>query len=111
MPVDEKSHSFHEGHDPPRQFGGDSPRARSASEWRDFWRERGERELTKVLDRTWPPTARGDATRIATLLGSRAPADALAAELGRMRSERGAPSNDAEDAQAAAAIAGWFARV
>src|SRR5205085_492974 len=75
----------------------------------EFRRERGERELAELLVRTWPPTADGDATRIATLLGSRAPGDALAAELGRMRSERGAPANDGEDAEAAAAIAGWFA--
>jgi hypothetical protein len=110
MPVNEKSHSFHEGHDPSRQFTGDSPRVRSASEWRAFWRERGERELTDLLAEAWPPTRNGDATRIATLLGSRASACALAAELGRMREERGAAPSEDEDASAATSIAAWFAR-
>jgi hypothetical protein len=81
---------------------------RSANEWREFWRDRGERELTALLAQTWPPARDGDATRIATLLGSRAPADALSAELGRMRDGRAAP-NDDEDAAAADTILAWFA--
>jgi hypothetical protein len=107
--VEERSHVRHEGHGPSRRFDGDSPRTRNANEWRAFWRERGERELAALLDETWPPARAGDATRIATLLGSRAPAGALAAELGRMRSERDDGQNRAEDEAAAAAIANWFA--
>ena len=42
--------------------------ARSANEWREFWRTRGERELAGLLDEYEPC-----ATRVATLLGSRAP--------------------------------------
>jgi hypothetical protein len=80
---------------------------RRANEWRDFWRERGERELTSLLAETWPPARDGDATRIATLLGSRAPAEALTSELGRMREGRAAP-DEAEDAAAAARIRAWF---
>jgi hypothetical protein len=80
---------------------------RSATEWREFWRDRGERELTDLLARTWPPARDGDATRVATLLGSRAPADALQAELGRMRYGR-APGNDDEDAAASTRILAWF---
>jgi hypothetical protein len=82
---------------------------RSANEWREFWRDSGERELTGLLAETWPPAADGDATRIATLLGSRAPRGALAGELGRMRAERGAPANEGEDEAAAARIDAWFA--
>jgi len=52
---------------------------RSANEWRDFWRDRGERELALLLGELAPHT-----TRVATLLGSRAPRSALAAELGRI---------------------------
>ena len=37
---------------------------RSASEWREFWRDRGERELAALLEELEP-----HATRIATLLG------------------------------------------
>ncbi|HEY3543943.1 MAG TPA: hypothetical protein VGK79_15510 [Gaiellaceae bacterium] len=71
-------------------------RTRSAAEWRDFWAERGERELAELLGDLAP-----HATRIATLLGSRAPQHALAAELGRIR--------DAEpDHRLAARIHTWF---
>jgi hypothetical protein len=87
----------------------DSRVTRSAGEWRDFWRERGERELTDLLAETWPPARDGDATRVATLLGSRAPADAVAAELGRMREGRAAP-DEAEDEAAAQKIIAWFER-
>ena len=80
---------------------------RNATEWREFWRDRGERELAAVLGAAWPPARDRDATRIATLLGSRAPAEALTHELGRMRQGR-APANDAEDAAAADRIVAWF---
>jgi hypothetical protein len=88
---------------------------RSASEWRAFWRDRGERELALLLRDEWgglgeAPLAdyRAQGTRVATLLGSRAPERALAAELRRMRAEAGAGADDARDAAAAATIAGWF---
>ena len=55
-------------------------RTRTASEWREFWATRGERELAALLGELAP-----HATRVATLLGSRAPRSALAAELGRIR--------------------------
>jgi hypothetical protein len=80
---------------------------RRAAEWREFWRECGERELAGLLAAAWPPARDGDATRVATLLGSRAPAEALARELARMRQGR-APANDAEDAAAADRIVAWF---
>jgi hypothetical protein len=63
----------------------------------------------------WPPLAAADAEaraaglfRIAALLGSRASANALARELGRIRAqlrERPAPL---EDARAAHAIVAWL---
>jgi hypothetical protein len=80
---------------------------RTAAQWREFWRDRGEQELTALLRETWPPARDGDATRIATLLGSRAPADALRAELVRMRQGR-AERDTAEDAAAAGRIVAWF---
>jgi hypothetical protein len=80
---------------------------RTAAEWREFWRDRGERELTDLLVQTWAPARDGDATRVATLLGSRAPAAAVTAELGRMRQGRAAPDG-AEDAAAARTIVSWF---
>jgi hypothetical protein len=80
---------------------------RSATEWREFWRDRGERELAGLLAAAWPPARDADATRIATLLGSRASAEALTRELGRMRQGR-TPANDAGDAAAAARILAWF---
>ena len=86
------------------------PRVRSANEWREFWRDCGERELADLLARTWPAARDGDATRIATLLGSRASADALTSELRRMRAGRVAP-DDADDAAAAARIISWFESV
>jgi hypothetical protein len=72
-------------------------RTRSASEWREFWATRGERELTGLLGDLAP-----HATRIATLLGSRAPKHALAAELGRIR-------NGPPDDELAHRIHDWFA--
>jgi hypothetical protein len=71
-------------------------RTRSATEWREFWATRGERELTELLGGLSP-----HATRVATLLGSRAPRSALAAELGRIT---GGPPDDA----LAARIYDWF---
>jgi len=73
-------------------------RTRSASEWRDFWATRGERELAALLGDLAP-----HATRVATLLGSRAPRAALAAELGRIK---GAPP----DHELAERIGDWFDR-
>jgi hypothetical protein len=70
--------------------------ARSAGEWRDFWAERGERELAALLGDLAP-----HATRVATLLGSRAPRSALAAELGRI--QHGPP-----DDELASRIYDWF---
>jgi len=70
---------------------------RSATEWRDFWRERGERELAELLGDDLAPHA----TRVATLLGSRAPRAALAAELGRIN---GGPPDD----ELATRIYDWF---
>jgi len=71
-------------------------RTRSAAEWRDFWAERGERELADLLGDLAPY-----ATRVATLLGSRAPQPALAAELGRIK-------NAEPDDDLAARIHTWF---
>ena len=70
--------------------------ARTATEWRDFWRDRGERELAQLLGDLSP-----HATRVATLLGSRAPRSALAAELGRIA---GGPPDEA----LAQRIHDWF---
>jgi hypothetical protein len=91
-------------------------RPRSANEWRAFWRDGGETELRRVLRETWPPAAEADeehcawlATRVATLLGSNAPARALAAELGRIREhELGAGQDAAEDAATAERLHAWF---
>ena len=70
---------------------------RTATEWREFWAERGERELAALLGDLAPHT-----TRVATLLGSRAPRSALAAELGRIRGTE-------PDGELAARIDEWFA--
>ena len=91
-------------------------RPRSANEWRDFWRDGGELELRGVLREAWPPLAGAEeatcawlATRIATLLGSRAPRRALAAELGRIRvHELALDPDEGADAAAAARIQRWF---
>ena len=90
-------------------------RPRSASDWRQWWAAGGEQELRGVLRDAWPPLAAADddtcahlATRLATLLGSRAPLKAIAAELGRMRSELGAHAAPAEDAAAAHRVQAWF---
>jgi hypothetical protein len=79
-------------------------RPRSANEWRDFWRDGGERELHAQLDEFAPYSV-----RIATLLGSNAPLRALVAELGRTREhELAAPPDPARDAAVAARIYSWF---
>ena len=72
-------------------------------------------ELAAVVSAAWPPLDRasGDAGetclfRIASLLGSRASAKALADELGRIRHELGQQAQPFEDARAAHAVAAWF---
>ena len=80
-------------------------RPRSASEWRDFWRDGGARELRGLLDEFAPHSV-----RIATLLGSNAPRRALAAELARIRAhELDGASDPQRDAELAARIDAWFA--
>jgi len=71
-------------------------KTRTANEWRDFWATKGERELAELLGGLAP-----HATRIATLLGSRAPQSALAAELGRI-------TNGPADDDLAERIHDWF---
>jgi hypothetical protein len=90
-------------------------RPRSASDWRGWWAESGERELRVVFAEAWPPLGMIDeetrghyATRLATLLGSRAPLRALTAELGRMRAELELPPDAAEDEAAAERVQAWF---
>ena len=79
-------------------------RPRSANEWRDFWRDGGERELAAQLDEFEPYS-----TRIATLLGSAAPLRAVAAELGRIREHELKQAPDpARDAEVAERIHSWF---
>lgn len=90
-------------------------RPRSATDWRSWWAAGGEDGLRAVLREAWPPVAAADdatcahlATRLSTLLGSRAPLRAVAAELGRMRAGIGAAPNAAEDERAAAIVQEWF---
>jgi len=79
-------------------------RPRSANEWRDFWRDGGERELHAQLEEFAPYSV-----RIATLLGSNAPERALVAELGRIRDHELSGARDPErDAEIAARIYAWF---
>jgi hypothetical protein len=79
-------------------------RPRSASEWRDFWRDGGERELAGLLDEFEPYSV-----RVATLLGSGAPLRALVAELGRIRRhELAAPDDPERDAEVAGVVHDWF---
>jgi hypothetical protein len=73
-------------------------RTRSANEWREFWATHGERELAALLGELAP-----HATRVATLLGSRAPRAALAAELGRIKGTE-------PDHELAQRIGDWFDR-
>ena len=79
-------------------------RPRAANEWRDFWRDGGERALAARLDELEPYSV-----RIATLLGSNAPLKALVAELARIREhELHAPPDAARDEVLAERIYGWF---
>ena len=79
-------------------------RPRSANEWRDFWRDGGERELNSQLEEFAPFSV-----RIATLLGSNAPERALVAELGRIReNELQTPRDPERDAEVAARVYAWF---
>ena len=79
-------------------------RPRSANEWRDFWRDGGERELAARLDEL-----ASFSVRIATLLGSGAPERAVVAELGRIRThELRAPADPLRDAELARRIRSWF---
>jgi hypothetical protein len=79
-------------------------RPRSANEWRDFWRDGGERELAARLDELAPFSV-----RIATLLGSGAPERAVVAELGRIRThELRAPADPLRDTELARRIRSWF---
>jgi hypothetical protein len=88
-----------------------------APEWREFWNSRGMVELRALLASSWPPLAGAPAAareacafRVASLLGSRARADAIADELGRIRrDELDVEPQRAEDDQAAARVADWFA--
>jgi hypothetical protein len=79
-------------------------RPRGANEWRDFWRDGGERALAAQLDELEPYSV-----RIATLLGSNAPKKALVAELGRIRAhELRAPADSARDDELATRVYDWF---
>ena len=81
-------------------------RPRSANEWRDFWRDGGERELHAQLGEFAPYSV-----RIATLLGSNAPERALVAELGRIREhELNAASDPQRDAEVGSRVYAWFER-
>jgi hypothetical protein len=79
-------------------------RPRGANEWRDFWRDGGERELNAQLDEFAPYSV-----RIATLLGSNAPLRAVVAELGRIRKHDLRTSPDPRrDEEIAARVHTWF---
>ena len=79
-------------------------RPRGASEWRDFWRNGGERELHGRLEEFAPYSV-----RIATLLGSNAPERAIVAELGRIREHELKAERDPErDSELAARVHTWF---
>ena len=82
-------------------------RPRGANEWRDFWRDGGERELHAQLEEFAPYSV-----RIATLLGSNAPERALVAELGRIREHELKAAQDPErDVEVASRIRKWFEAV
>jgi hypothetical protein len=90
-------------------------RPRSATDWRSWWAAGGEQGLRAVLQEAWSPLAAADdptcahmATRLSTLLGSRAPLRAVSAELGRMRADLGAAPDAAEDERVAAIVREWF---
>jgi hypothetical protein len=98
------------------RFLAEETAAISAREWREFWRQRGMRELQLVLWASWDPiggTPPGEydayAFRIASLLGSRASREALVQELGRIRCEMlGDDADPQGDAYAAEKIGDWF---
>jgi hypothetical protein len=88
---------------------------KGAVEWREFWRERGMRELALELEERWPPLREASpvereacAFRVASLLGSRAPRAALAEEFGRVRRGFELPGSADEDERSAGAITSWF---
>jgi hypothetical protein len=79
-------------------------RPRSANEWRDFWRDGGERALAAQLDEFEPHSV-----RVATLLGSNAPLKAIVGELGRIREhELHTPPDRGRDAELAQRVYDWF---
>ena len=79
-------------------------KTRNANEWREFWRTRGEHELGALLDEY-----ERCATRVATLLGSRAPREALVAELARIREhELGLEAEPSRDTEVAERVLAWF---
>jgi len=79
-------------------------RPRAANEWRDFWRDGGERALAARLDEFEPYSV-----RVATLLGSNAPRRALVAELARIREHELRTSADPDrDAEIASRVYDWF---
>jgi hypothetical protein len=88
----------------------------SAADWRAFWQARGMRELRLLLWAAWDPLDGmppgdydGHALRIASLLGSRASCEAIAAELGRIRrDELSLEPSPTEDARVADKITTWF---
>jgi hypothetical protein len=93
---------------------------RSAREWREFWSERGMRELNLLLWGAWDPIGAGVpldeyagyVPRIASLLGSRASRDAIANELERIARESMALDLEADvHREAAAKIIDWFESV
>jgi len=88
---------------------------RGANDWRQFWEERGMRELRLLLAECWEPLSAGTPRqreavgfRIASLLGSRASRPAIAQELARIRVELGLWEAPHEDERAAEAIGAWF---
>jgi hypothetical protein len=88
---------------------------RSANDWRDFWEERGMRELRLLIAECWDPLSAGTPRqreavgfRIASLLGSRASRSAIAQELARIRVELGLWEAPHEDERAAKDIGAWF---
>jgi hypothetical protein len=90
----------------------------SAADWRRFWEQRGMRELRLLLAESWDPLGAGTARereatgfRIASLLGSRAPAAVIADELARIRAELGLGEARYDDDRAAKAISAWFESV
>jgi len=90
--------------------------AMSAGHWRAFWQAWGMRELQLLLRAAWDPIHEAGpgeydrhALRVASLLGSRASRDGIAAELGRIRrDELGLQPAPAQDARAANKISARF---